>query len=175
MEIKPAENDQNLVKTIREEVEEIQQILDEGEEEVKEEVNTLKIPENVNDDRHQIKKDDKVILIIEDDTNFAKALLKYAHLQNYKAIIEVRGDRGLAAALQYHPHAILLDIQLPVKDGWQVMDDLKSNADTKHIPVHMMSSLHVKKESLMKGAIDFISKPVALDQMTTYSGKLKKH
>ncbi|WP_294286610.1 response regulator [uncultured Chryseobacterium sp.] len=165
-EIKPAENDQNLVKTIREEVEEIQHILDEGEEEVKEEVNTLTIPDNVDDDRHQIGKDDKVILIIEDDTNFAKALLKYAHLQNYKAVIEVRGDRGLAAALQFRPHAILLDVQLPVKDGWQVMDDLKSNADTKHIPVHMMSSLHVKKESLMKGAIDFISKPVALDQMT---------
>jgi len=165
-EIKPAENDQTLVKTIREEVEEIQHILDEGDEEVKEEVNTLKIPENVDDDRHQIKKEDKVILIIEDDTNFAKALLKYAHLQNYKAVIEVRGDRGLEAALQYRPHAILLDVQLPVKDGWQVMDDLKSNADTKHIPVHMMSSLHVKKESLMKGAIDFISKPVALDQMT---------
>ncbi|WP_378103380.1 response regulator [Chryseobacterium sp. sg2396] len=173
-EIKPAENDQNLVKTIREDVEEIQHILDEGEEEVKKEVNTLAIPENVDDDRNQIKKDDKVILIIEDDTNFAKALLKYAHLQNYKAVIEVRGDRGLEAALQFKPHAILLDVQLPVKDGWQVMDDLKSNPDTKHIPVHMMSSLHVKKESLMKGAIDFISKPVALDQMTEVFRKIEE-
>ncbi|WP_295220565.1 response regulator [uncultured Chryseobacterium sp.] len=173
-EIKPAENDQNLVKTIREDVEEIQHILDEGEEEVKKEVNTLAIPENVDDDRNQIKKDDKVILIIEDDTNFAKALLKYAHLQNYKAVIEVRGDRGLEAALKFKPHAILLDVQLPVKDGWQVMDDLKSNPDTKHIPVHMMSSLHVKKESLMKGAIDFISKPVALDQMTEVFRKIEE-
>ncbi|WP_294309483.1 response regulator [uncultured Chryseobacterium sp.] len=173
-EIKPAENDQNLVKTIREDVEEIQHILDEGEEEVKKEVNTLAIPENVDDDRNQIKKDDKVILIIEDDTNFAKALLKYAHLQNYKAVIEVRGDRGLEAALQFKPHAILLDVQLPVKDGWQVMDDLKSNPNTKHIPVHMMSSLHVKKESLMKGAIDFISKPVALDQMTEVFRKIEE-
>ncbi|WP_294296375.1 response regulator [uncultured Chryseobacterium sp.] len=173
-EIKPAENEQSLVKTIREDVEEIQHILDEGEEEVKKEVNTLAIPENVDDDRNGIKKDDKVILIIEDDTNFAKALLKYARLQNYKAVIEVRGDRGLAAALQYKPHAILLDIQLPVKDGWQVMDDLKSNADTRNIPVHMMSSLHVKKESLMKGAIDFISKPVALDQMTEVFKKIEE-
>ncbi len=173
-EIKPAENEQSLVKTIREDVEEIQHILDEGEQEVKKEVNTLAIPENVDDDRNGIKKDDKVILIIEDDTNFAKALLKYARLQNYKAVIEVRGDRGLAAALQYKPHAILLDIQLPVKDGWQVMDDLKSNADTRNIPVHMMSSLHVKKESLMKGAIDFISKPVALDQMTEVFKKIEE-
>lgn len=173
-EIKLAENDQNLVKTIREDVEEIQHILDEEEEVVKKEVNTLAIPENVDDDRNQIKKDDKVILIIEDDTNFAKALLKYAHLQNYKAVIEVRGDRGLEAALKFKPHAILLDVQLPVKDGWQVMDDLKSNPDTKHIPVHMMSSLHVKKESLMKGAIDFISKPVALDQMTEVFRKIEE-
>lgn len=168
------EKDQNLVEIIREDVEEIQNILDEKQTEEKETVNILQIPENVDDDRNTIQEGDKTILIIEDDTNFAKALLKYAHLQNYKAVIEVRGDRGLAAALEYRPQAILLDVQLPVKDGWQVMDDLKSNPETKHIPVHMMSALHVKNESLMKGAIDFISKPVALDQMTDVFRKIEE-
>jgi CheY-like chemotaxis protein len=134
----------------------------------------LEIPEDVADDRDNIQDGDKVILIVEDDTNFAKALLKYAHRQDYKGVVVVRGDYALSAALQYHPLAILLDVQLPVKDGWQVMDALKSNVQTKHIPVHMMSSLHVKEESLMKGAIDFINKPVALEQMTDVFRKIEE-
>lgn len=144
-EVAHSETDQDLVEIIREDVEEIQNILDEGD---KVQVNTLKIPEDVEDDRENIQEGDKVILIIEDDTNFAKALLKYAHLQNYKGIVVVRGDYALTAAQQYHPHAILLDVQLPVKDGWEVMDELKSDPNVKHIPVHMMSSLHVKKKAL---------------------------
>ncbi len=177
-EVAPAETDQNLVEIIREDVEEIQNILDDKNNEASEWISNLKIPEEVEDDRNNISRDDKVILIIEDDTNFAKALLKYARLQKYKGIVVVRGDHGLPAALRYRPHAILLDVQLPVKDGWEIMDELKSHQDTRHIPVHMMSVLHVKQESLMKGAIDFINKPMALDQMTdvfkTIEDALKK-
>ncbi|SDH83966.1 Signal transduction histidine kinase [Chryseobacterium taeanense] len=174
LEIEQIETDQDIVEIIREDVVEIKNILDDGEEEYYNTINNLKIPEDVDDDRKNIQAGDKVILIIEDDTNFAKALLKYAHMQNYKAVVAVRGDHGISAALQYRPHAILLDVQLPVKDGWQVMDELKSNPETKHIPVHMMSVLHVKKESLMKGAIDFINKPVALDQMTEVFRKIEE-
>ncbi|MGH1517623.1 response regulator [Chryseobacterium sp. JK1] len=172
-EIPHNETDQDLVEIIREDVEEIKSILDEGETEPVL-LNHLEIPEEVADDRENIKDGDKVILIIEDDTNFAKALLKYAHKQNYKGIVVVRGDHGLSAAQKYHPHAILLDVQLPVKDGWEVMDDLKSNPGTKNIPVHMMSVLHLKKESLMRGAVDFINKPVALDKMTDVFGKIEE-
>lgn len=173
-EIEHIETDQDLVEIIREDVVEIKNILDDGEEEYYNTINTLEIPEDVADDRESIQDGDKVILIIEDDTNFAKALLKYARMQNYKAVVAVRGDHGVSAALKYRPQAILLDVQLPVKDGWQVMDELKSNPETKHIPVHMMSVLHVKKESLMKGAIDFINKPVALDQMTEVFRKIEE-
>lgn len=173
-EIEHVETDQDLVEIIREDVVEIKNILDDGEEEYYNTINTLEIPEDVADDRESIQDGDKVILIIEDDTNFAKALLKYARMQNYKAVVAVRGDHGVSAALKYRPQAILLDVQLPVKDGWQVMDELKSNPETKHIPVHMMSVLHVKKESLMKGAIDFINKPVALDQMTEVFRKIEE-
>ena len=173
-EITKHETDLNLVDIIREDVEEIQNILDDGETEYYDSIKVIEIPENIEDDRDQISEDDKVILIIEDDTNFAKALLKYARLQNYKGVVVVRGDHALSAAQQYHPQAILLDVQLPVKDGWKVMDELKSTPETKHIPVHMMSVLHVKKESLMKGAIDFINKPVALDQMTDVFRKIEE-
>lgn len=123
------------------------------------------IPDEIADDRHDIQKGDRVILIVEDDTNFAQALLKYTRQQQYKGIVIVRGDQAAEFAVKYQPIAILLDIQLPVKDGWQVMDEIKSNPATRHIPVHIMSSLNAKKESLLKGAIDFIDKPVALEQI----------
>lgn len=126
---------------------------------------TIEIPDDVADDRGNIQDGDKLILIVEDDTNFAKALLKYTRQQKYKGIVLVRGDLVLEIAEKYQPLAILLDIQLPMKDGWQVMDDLKNNSKTRHIPVHMMSSLKMKRESLMKGAIDFINKPIAIEEI----------
>lgn len=123
------------------------------------------IPDEISDDRNNITPEDKVILIVEDDTSFAKTLLKFTRQQKYKGIVIVRGDLAAEFAEKHLPLAILLDIQLPVKDGWQVMEEIKSNPKTRHIPVHIMSSLKVKKESLLKGAVDFINKPVALEQM----------
>ena len=131
------------------------------------------IPQEIADDRHVIQPADKVILIIEDDTNFARALMDFSRKQGYKCITAVRGDHGIQMAVQYKPLAILLDIQLPVKDGWEVMQELKTNHATRHIPVHIMSSMEVKKESLLKGAVDFINKPVALEQMTQIFAKLE--
>lgn len=131
------------------------------------------IPGEVEDDRNNITANDKVILIIEDDTAFAKMLLEFTRKRNYKGVVAVRGDVGLEMASQFNPLAILLDIQLPVKDGWQVMEELKSNPKTRPIPVHIMSSLSVKRESLLKGAVDFIDKPVALEHMKQIFEKLE--
>lgn len=131
------------------------------------------IPQDVEDDRHEIVAGDKIILIIEDDTSFAKILLGFTRKRGYKGIVAVRGDLGIELANLYHPIAILLDIQLPIKDGWQVMEELKSNPVTKPIPVHIMSSLEVKKESLLKGAVDFINKPVAIEHMQQIFQKLE--
>ena len=123
------------------------------------------IPKAIPDDREDILPGDKIILIIEDDTHFATALLNYTRSQHYKAIVAVRGDEGVQLAKKYNPLGILLDIQLPVKNGWEVMEELKKDSATRHIPVHIMSSFEAKKESLTRGAVDFINKPVALDQM----------
>jgi signal transduction histidine kinase/CheY-like chemotaxis protein/CHASE3 domain sensor protein len=131
------------------------------------------IPENIPDDRDSIKPNDRVLLIVEDDTAFAKSLIEYTRKQGYKAISCVRGDEALSMAIQYKPTGILLDIQLPVKDGLEVMDELKNNPATKHIPVHMMSSYEMKNKSLSKGAIDFISKPVAFEKMRDIFDKLE--
>lgn len=131
------------------------------------------IPESILDDRAGIAASDKSILIIEDDVNFARSLLEFTRQRGYKGIVTVRGDEGVELARQYKPAGVLLDIQLPVKSGWQVMEELKLNPGTRHIPVHIMSSHSVKKESILKGAVDFIDKPVAFEQMDEVFGKLE--
>ena len=131
------------------------------------------IPQEIEDDRDHIQPDDKVILIVEDDTPFAKTLLDFTRKRNYKGLVAVRGDVGIEMAKKFKPLAILLDIQLPIKDGWQVMEELKSDPSTRPIPVHIMSSLQVKKESLLKGAVDFINKPFAFEHMQEIFSKLE--
>lgn len=131
------------------------------------------IPQPIKDDRDNILEGDKVILIIEDDTAFAKILLDFSRSRNYKVIVAVRGDVGLEMAQAFKPLAILLDIQLPIMDGWQVMEALKANPSTKPIPVHIMSSMKFKQESLLRGAVDFINKPFALEQMQEVFKKLE--
>jgi len=123
------------------------------------------IPDEIEDDRDSILPGDKVILIVEDDSNFAKSLLSFSRKSGYKAVIAVRGDYALNFAILYQPVGILLDIELPIKSGWEVLEELKSNIQTKHIPVHIMSSHKLKQESLLKGAVDFLDKPVAFDKI----------
>ena len=137
------------------------------------EYNTLEIPKEIEDDRYDISSLDKIILIIEDDTAFAKALLDYTRKKGYKGIVAVRGDTGIRMASDYLVSGILLDIQLPVKNGWEVIDELKKNPRTRHIPVHIMSSFQVKKESIGKGAVDFINKPFAFEQLDNIFEKIE--
>jgi len=123
------------------------------------------IPAAIPDDRDKVNKGDRVILIIEDDTAFARSLLDYTRKQGYKGVVAVRGDEGIELAGKVHPTGILLDVQLPVKSGWEVMEALKSNPATRPIPVHMMSSHEVKTKSISSGAVDFINKPVAFEKL----------
>ena len=124
------------------------------------------IPPAVPDDRDTITAGEKVILIIEDDTAFARSLLDYTRQKGYKGIVAVRGDEGVELARRFRPLGILLDIQLPVKTGWEVMEELKADAATRPIPVHMMSSYQAKTRSLSRGAVDFINKPVDIDKLS---------
>lgn len=133
------------------------------------------IPESVLDDRESIIENDKVILIVEDDVNFAKSLLNFTRERGYKGVVTVRGDYALNLALVYKPLGILLDIQLPIKSGWEVMDELKSNPLTKHIPVHIMSSHKLKQESLLKGAVNFLDKPVAFELLPEIFKKIEHY
>ena len=132
------------------------------------------IPPPIPDDRGNIGPGDKTILIVEDDTAFARSLLEYTRQKGYKGLIAVRGDEAVGLARHFRPMGILLDLQLPVRSGWDVMDELKSDAATRLIPVHMMSSYQAKTKSLSKGAADFISKPVAFEKLGEVFSKIEE-
>lgn len=123
------------------------------------------IPQPLADDRDQLNKNDKVILIIEDDVNFAKILLEMARGRGFKALVAMQGDTGMHMAKTYIPDAIILDIQLPVMDGWSILSELKSNAHTRHIPVHVISVVDDVKQGLMMGAIAYLKKPSSKESL----------
>ncbi|RXZ81530.1 response regulator [Paenibacillaceae bacterium] len=128
------------------------------------------VAEFVEDDRDQLGEQDKVVLIIEDDLNFAKVLLDIARARGFKGIVALQGDKGLAYVWSYKPDAILLDIQLPVMDGWTVLNQLKHHADTRHIPVHVISVVDEIQQGLSMGALAYVKKPTSkenLDQLFT--------
>jgi signal transduction histidine kinase/DNA-binding response OmpR family regulator/CHASE3 domain sensor protein len=132
------------------------------------------IPAPIPDDRDRISEKDKAILIIEDDTNFAKSLLEYTRNKGYKGLVAVRGDEGIVLAKKFKPLGILLDVQLPVKSGWEVMEELKADKDTRPIPVHMMSAFEVRTKGLSKGAVDFINKPIAFEKLGEMFQKIEQ-
>lgn len=116
--------------------------------------------ENAIDDRNTINENDKVVLIIEDDVNFAKILLDFVRQKHYKGVIAHQGNTGLSFARYYKPEAIILDMKLPEMDGAAVLKQLKNDPGLRHIPVQIISGYDRKKEGMELGAFDFIKKPV---------------
>ncbi len=120
---------------------------------------------NAQDDRAAIVKGDKCLLIIEDDLSFARLLYDLAVEHGFKCIIAESGECGLYFAEVYEPNAIILDIGLPGINGWEVMERLKENPATRHIPVHFISGSDESTEALKLGAIGYLTKPVSIDKM----------
>lgn len=112
------------------------------------------------------KSDRNRLLIIEDDINFAEILRDYAIEKGFEPLLAYNGVKGLDMALEHQPNAIILDIMLPLMDGWEVLKKLKSNEITRDIPVHMMSAASLNKnEPINKGAIGFLRKPVSEESL----------
>lgn len=136
----------------------------------------------LSDDREQITSQDKVMLIVEDDFHFAKILSEMAKAYGFKTLNAFQGDEGLKLARTYLPDAIILDIQLPVMDGWSILGELKGNPDTRHIPVHVISVVDDVKQGMKMGAIAYLQKPSsreglerAFSHIESYMDKSLKH
>jgi len=129
---------------------------------------------SVLDDRGLVTPGDPSVLIVEDDEHFAKVVLEFAREKNFKAIVTHRGDSALSLARDYLPSAILLDLDLPDIDGFTVLDRLKRDPSTRHIPVHVMSSLRERERALRQGAISYINKPVERDVLKEEFKRIQK-
>jgi len=119
----------------------------------------------VPDDREDLELDDRSLLIVEDDRNFARILMDLAHEKQFKCLLAEDGRVGLQLAECYKPTAIILDVGLPKVDGWTVMEKLKSNPDTRHIPVHFVSGSDQGMDAKRMGAIGFLLKPVSMAEL----------
>ncbi len=126
----------------------------------------LLLPSEVVDDREDAQEGDRVVLIVEDDPEFASTVLEVARERGFKGIVALRGDAGLALAHAFRPDAIVLDMTLPVMDGWTVLDHLKHHPVTRHIPVHIVSgSDGSEANALRAGAVAFLQKPLDRERL----------
>jgi CheY-like chemotaxis protein/signal transduction histidine kinase len=123
--------------------------------------------EFVKDDRTHIEPGERVVLIVEDDPNFAQILLDLAHEKGFKGLVAMRGETALALARKFKPDAITLDIKLPDRDGWTVLDRLKHDSQTSHIPVHIITGEEQRQRALKLGAFTHLQKPVSREDLVS--------
>ncbi|MDB5807603.1 MAG: putative histidine kinase, atypical hybrid, partial [Betaproteobacteria bacterium] len=112
------------------------------------------------DDRDAIDQGDLVILIVENDRAFARFLLEAARERGFKGIVTSFGAGALTLATQYKPAVITLDMHLPDMEGWRVLDRLKRDLASCHIPVCVISTDDSRERALERGAIAFVAKPI---------------
>ncbi|MEZ0128999.1 response regulator, partial [Flavobacterium sp. LBUM151] len=122
--------------------------------------------DEVGDDRTDIKPDDKVLLIAEDNLTFAKIMLEQAHNNGIKAIVTTKGNDVIDFINQFHPHAITMDLNMPDTSGWKILDRLKTDFNLRHIPVYIISGEDERNKGLKRGARNFLLKPVKNDSLT---------
>jgi HAMP domain-containing protein/signal transduction histidine kinase/CheY-like chemotaxis protein len=115
----------------------------------------------VGDDRDRIGPGDRVLLIVENDLSFARVLLETAREKGMKGLVTSLGAAALTMAREYKPHALTLDIFLPDIDGWRVLERLKNDSATRHLPVCVVSTEDARERAFALGARRFVAKPIS--------------
>jgi CheY-like chemotaxis protein len=126
------------------------------------------------DDRRGLEEKDKTILIVEDDVHFSDILKDYAHKKGFKVLVAHAGDVALELANEYKPEAVLLDIMLPVMDGWTVLRKLRGIPGMEYTPVHIMSATERSQDAMTEsGVSSFLNKPVSTEALEHIFGDLQ--
>jgi signal transduction histidine kinase/DNA-binding response OmpR family regulator/HAMP domain-containing protein len=135
------------------------------------------------DDRRAIGPGDRVLLIVENDVRFARLLLEAARERGFKGIVTSSGVSALALASEYSLAAVTLDIFLPDIDGWRVLDRLKNDDQTRHVPVAVISTDESRERAAKAGAWSFAAKPMQskaqidalLERLAAYLQRARRH
>ncbi len=114
----------------------------------------------IDDDRNLVQPGDAALLIVEDDITFARILVDLAHDRGLKTLVALRGSSAMTLAREFKPGAITLDINLPDMAGWTILDRLKHDPATRHIPVHIISGDEDRRRGLALGAMTYLEKSV---------------
>jgi CheY-like chemotaxis protein/HAMP domain-containing protein len=129
----------------------------------------------LSDDRYHLAPGDRVLLIVEDDETFGRTLLGMCRDRGFRGVVATTGAQALELARSLNPDGITLDLRLPDMDGWVVLDQLKHDPRTRHIPVHVISALDSADErrGLEQGAIAYLQKTADLEALGQAMGRLQ--
>ncbi|MHB8412055.1 MAG: HAMP domain-containing protein [Candidatus Acidiferrales bacterium] len=131
--------------------------------------------EHIADDRNNLQQDDAVLLIVEDDPHYAHVLCDLSRDKGFKVLVAMRGAEALALAREFHPTAISLDVFLPDMLGWTVLNHLKQDPATRHIPVQMLTLDEDRSHGLARGAFAFVTKPTTPEGLETALTRIKDY
>jgi HAMP domain-containing protein/CheY-like chemotaxis protein/signal transduction histidine kinase len=123
--------------------------------------------EKIPDDRDNLQPNDAILLIVEDDPHYARVLRDLSRDKGFKVLVAMRGAEALALAREYHPTAVSLDVFLPDMLGWTVLNHLKQDPATRHIPVQMLTLDEDRSHGLARGAFAFVTKPTTPEGLET--------
>lgn len=122
-------------------------------------------PQRVADDRGRRSRAGRMILVVEDDVAFAGALVSMAHELDFDCVVAGTAEEALGLAAELRPNGILLDIGLPDVSGLSVLERLKRDPATRHIPVHVVSGLERSQVAMELGAIGYVIKPATRERL----------
>ena len=131
--------------------------------------------EHLPDDRENLQPDDSILLIVEDDPHYARVLCDLSHDKGFKVLVATRGAEALALAREFHPTAVSLDVFLPDMLGWTVLNHLKQDPTTRHIPVQMLTLDEDRHHGLARGAFSFVTKPTTPEGLEIALSRIKEY
>jgi CheY-like chemotaxis protein/two-component sensor histidine kinase len=131
--------------------------------------------ERIEDDRANLQPGEAVLLVVEDDPHYARVLLDLARDRGFKVLVALRGADALALAREFHPTAVSLDVFLPDMLGWTVLNHLKQDPSTRHIPVQMLTMDEDWHHGLSRGAFSFVTKPTTREGLEAALTRIKEY
>src|SRR5580698_7050235 len=129
----------------------------------------------IDDDRDNLQEGDRILLIVEDDPHYARVLCDLSRDKGFKVLSAMSGAEALSLAQEYRPTAISLDVFLPDMLGWTVLNHLKPDARTRHIPVQMLTLDEDRHHGLSRGAFAFVTKPTSPEGLEAALGRIKEY